>query len=116
MSVAQTRPGTLRSIAALLSCLAGIALIAGLWLRDLSGMVVVDAVGGSIYLLLALGLLGRSCFSLFVGATLPAAVAAALWWSPLPEVPFREQQAVGNVLISLLCVLALWQVRHFRRP
>ncbi len=108
-----SRPAnSLRRVAALLSCIAGIALIAGLWLRDLSGMVVIDAVGGAIYLLLALGLLGNSRFSLFMGIAIPSAVAAALWSWPLPEVPFREQQIIGNGLIAVLCALALWRVRN----
>jgi hypothetical protein len=95
-----------------LCSLAGVALIAGLWLRELSGLVVIDAVGGAVYLLLALGLLGHSRFSLFMGIVIPSAVAATLWWWPLPEVPFREQQIIGNGMIALLCAFALWRVRN----
>lgn len=112
MVALQESTNTIRGLAALLSCFAGLALIAGLWLRDLSGMVVIDAVGGAIYLLLALGLLGNSRFSLFMGIAIPTAVAAALWWWPLPEVPFREQQIIGNGLIAALSAIALWQVRN----
>lgn len=103
---------TPRRLAALLCSLAGVALIAGLWLRDISGLVVIDAVAGAIYLLLALGLLGNSRFSLFMGIAIPCAAAAGLWWWPLPEVPFREQQILGNAMIAALCAFALWRVRH----
>lgn len=101
----------LRLLAAVLVTAVGVALVAALWLRPLTSAAVVEALLGAIYLILAIGLLGRSRFSLVLGILIPGAVAATLLLANASE-PLRTLRLAADCAIALCCVLALWQVRH----
>ena len=57
---------TLRQITMLLTLSMGILLIAGLWQSDLSATQLIDAGRGTLFLLLALGLMGTRRLSLII--------------------------------------------------
>ena len=65
----------LRLLAAALVAASGAALVAALWLRPLTAEAVLDVLLGAVYLILGIGLLGRSRFSLVLGIVIPGAVA-----------------------------------------
>ena len=90
----------LRSVAAAVLCLSGLGLIAALWLQDLSGMALADALLGSVYLVIAIGLMGQSRFSLVLAIVVPAAVIGGiLYATPEPVQVYRLRVAVDGVAI-----------------
>ena len=106
----------LRSVAGALAVLSGLSQIAALWLRELTGLAVIDAVVGAIYLLLALGLFGRSRFSLFMGIVVPASAIAWFTWLRSDPGTFHQQRLAADAMIVLLCLIALWRVRKIPTP
>ena len=107
------RPGSLlRTTAACLMSLSGLAQIAALWLRELSGTALVDGLLGTVYLITGIGLFGHSRFSLFVAIVIPAVAGGALLYTlPLPGHAYTLRMAVDAAIV-LLCTIVLWQVRH----
>jgi hypothetical protein len=102
----------LRTLAATLMCLSGIGLIAALWLRDLTGTAVGDVLLGSVYLVIGIGLFGRSRFSLFLAIVIPAVVTGLLLYTaPHAERAYNLRIAV-DILVVLCCVIELWRVRN----
>jgi hypothetical protein len=101
----------LRKLAATLLTLSGIAHIAALWLRELNGAALADALLGAVYLIIGIGLFGQSRFSLFMAIVIPAA-AAALVLNAFPEHDdiYRTRIAVDAIVI-LSCTVVLWSVR-----
>ena len=57
---------TLRQLTMLLTLSMGILLVAGLWQSDLSAAELIDAGRGTLFLLLALGLMGTRRLSLII--------------------------------------------------
>ncbi len=102
----------LRTTAATLMCVSGLGQIAALWLRELSGPALTDGLLGTVYLVIGIGLFGRSRFSLFMAIVIPAVASGVLLYSgPLAGQHYMLRIAVDAAVV-LLSVVVLWQVRH----
>ena len=101
-----------RIAAAVIASVSGLGQIASLWLRDLSGAAVGDALLGAVYLLIAIGLFGRSRLSLFLATIVPAAAAISTAY----RMPHPEDITVLRIALDLIIVvfstLELWRTRH----
>ncbi len=107
------RAAYLRPLLALLVALSGAAQIGALWFRELGDAAMLDAVMGAIYLVLALGLLGQSKFSLFLGIALPCAMAALqLSQSELMGTAKQLRLAVDLMVPPLCAVLLLQRLKR----
>ena len=109
-------PGTpasfVRIAAAVVAGASGLGQIAALWLRDLSGAAVGDALLGAVYLLIAIGLFGQSRLSLFLAAVVPAAAAISIAYSmPHPE-DLTVLRIAMDLSIIVFSTLELWRTRH----
>lgn len=101
-----------RFAAAVIASVSGLGQIAALWLRDLSGAAVGDALLGAIYLLIAIGLFGRSRLSLFLAAIVPAAAAiSTAYRMPHPE-DITMLRIALDLSIIVFSTLELWRTRH----
>ena len=101
----------LRNSAAALVTALGTGLVAALWFRDLDAAALADALAGSVYLFIGIGLFGRSRFVLFVAI---AACAANAWYlSRYGSTPGSVQQLriLADLIVVLCCGWVLWQVR-----
>jgi len=108
-----TGPGSLlRHTAATLMCLSGVAQIAALWLRELTGTALIDGLWGTVYLAIGIGLFGHARLSLFLGIVVPCAAIAILFYTiPQPEQIYALRIAI-DVVVVLLCAIVLWETRH----
>lgn len=68
----------LRVLAAMLIMASGVGQVALLWLRDLTADTLTGAFVGVVYIIIGIGLLGQSRFTLFVAIAIPLAAAAVL--------------------------------------
>lgn len=102
----------LRMFAASLVLLSGLAQLGSLWLRELDGRSITDGVLGGVYLILALGLFGRSRFSLFMGILIPTVTATTLLFFYPASIEWQLQRYATDAVIALLCLLVLWRVRN----
>jgi hypothetical protein len=106
----------LRTFAAILISLAGAARITALWFRELTEVAVLDAVLGAIYLIIGIGLFGRSRFTLFVALLVPALDAAWMLHRVPPAALNGVQLARLSVdllvVLSAALVLARWRARR----
>jgi len=101
-----------RIAAAVIASVSGLGQIASLWLRDLSGAAVGDALLGAVYLLIAIGLFGWSRLSLFLAAIVPAAAAiSTAYRMPHPE-DITVLRIALDLIIVVLSTLELWRTRH----
>ncbi len=103
---------SLRRLAAVLTCLSGLWQVAGLWLAPLTAQTVLDALCGSVYLLIAVGLAGQSRFALWLAI---AVTACMLWFNFTGEPPLERPaliRAAVDALIILLSIRVLWLLRH----
>jgi len=107
----------LRIVAAAVITVSGIALVSSLWLLPLDAQVLLGAALGWAYLILGLGLWGRSTLSLWLGMALPAAaLTTTLWpWQEQPTV-LQLWRAAADCVAILCCLLALWRSAGPRRP
>jgi hypothetical protein len=112
MPVFETRK--FRDLAAALMLLAGVTHVAQLWLYALSGTTVLAALLGMFYFLIALGLAGRSRFSLWVGVMIPGLGAAAglQFYLSRPPVELTLLNVCINSLVVILCAYTLFRTRH----
>ncbi len=102
----------LRNFAAILITCSGTAQIAALWHRALTEMALLDALIGSVYLIIGLGLFGLSRFTLFMGIVVPAASAAYLYPDfPAGSAIYSARLAVDAVVV-FCCAVVLWHVRR----
>jgi hypothetical protein len=106
----------LRNCAATLITLSGIGHIAALWLRELTPSALVDALLGSVYLIIGIGLFGQSRFTLFMAILVPAAAAWLILDAGLQQDPVYRARLATDGLVALLSALALWQVRRVPTP
>ena len=90
---------TLRQLSMLLTLTMGILLIARLWQSDLSAAGLIDAGRGTLFLLLALGLMGTRRLSLILTALLCCAALPPLL---LGDSPGRPSDWLA-LLTLLLC-------------
>jgi hypothetical protein len=106
-------PQQLRLLPALTIALSGVCQVAALWFRELDDAAVIDALIGAVYLFIAIGLFGRSRFTLFVGIVVPliAGAFALANWQQLPE-PWLALRLAADAVITLGCTVVLWRVRH----
>ncbi|QIB66174.1 hypothetical protein [Kineobactrum salinum] len=103
-----------RNWAALLVTASGLWQITGLWRYRLTEETLLTALTGSIYLLMAIGLFGRSRFTLFLAIvvcgtfTLLGLSQTGLWsWPPLALL-----RTGTDLLATVLCARVLWTLRH----
>lgn len=102
----------LRNLAAILITLSGTGQIAALWMRELNGVAVIDALLGAVYLITGIGLFGQSRFTLFMAILIPAAAAwYVLTWFPGLG-PIYNARLATDGIVMLCSLVALWQVRH----
>lgn len=86
--------------------------IASLWLRDLTGEAIVDALIGAVYLIIGIGLFGQSRFTLFMGIIIPAGGAWYVFrYLPYGE-PIYEARMTIDAMVILCSAFTLWQARH----
>ena len=103
---------SLRFLAACLLTGSGVAHIAGLWFRELDERAVGAMLLGAVYLIIAIGLFGQSRFSLFLGALVPAASIAVIWWTLQPVEPVYRLRMSVDAAVALFSLVALWRVRN----
>ena len=102
----------LRNGAAILITLSGTGLIAALWLRDLTGAALTDALLGAVYLIIGIGLFGQSRFTLFMAIVVPAIAAGLLFYAfPDPGQVHTARLAIDAVVV-LCSTIVLWDVRN----
>ncbi len=108
-----TRFFRLRILAAALITLSGAGQVAQLWFRDLSGTAVAEAVLGIAYILVGIGLLGQSRFTLFVAIVVPALAATRIIDTVTPQNPgaLLIARVAVDVIVVLCCVIELLRVR-----
>ena len=102
----------LRNFAATLITLSGIAHIAALWHRQLTEAALLDALVGAVYLIIGLGLYGRSRFALFMGIVTPAA-GVAYTQTHFPDSGAIYSARLGvDAVVVFCCAMVLWRVRN----
>jgi len=104
---------TLRLVAATLVTSAGALRVASLWLRELNQAAVLSLLLGAVYLLIGIGLFGRSRFALFMGMLVPAAtsVLAVSYFTMAGLHPVQWAGLCADAVAVACCVCVLWQVR-----
>ncbi len=105
----------LRNIAATLATLSGVALIGALWLRELDGVALMDAVAGSVYLFVGIGLYGSSRFTLFVATAVAAAGLAMVAGRPGNPDALLQLRMLVDLIIILCSAWVLWRLRNKHR-
>jgi hypothetical protein len=112
MPVYATR--NLRNLAAALMLMSGLTHIGQLWFVKLDGNVLLAALLGMFYLLVSLGLSGRSRFTLWLASCLPAAAAGAAVLKP--ETRSLETLWIwhigADIAVPCLCLYILYRTRH----
>lgn len=101
-----------RYAAATIVAISGLAQVASLWRHRLSEGVLVTALIGSVYLLIAIGLYGRSRFTLGLAVTVCGACAGMLVVSGVPWPPAHYMRFASDIAVVVLCCRVLWSVRH----
>jgi hypothetical protein len=103
-----------RNIAAILITLSGTGLIALLWFRELTGAALIDALLGTVYLYIGIGLLGQSRFTLFVAMVVPAgALGMVLRETPLEQLNSLQLARVSiDAAVIVIATIVLWRVRN----
>lgn len=114
MSVFETR--WLRDLAAALMLLSGVTHVAQLWLYALSAASMFAALFGMFYFLIALGLAGKSRFTLWLGVAIPAlGVIAGIQRYLSPEtVDLGRLNVAINLTVIIICGQVLFRTRHAR--
>lgn len=112
MSVYATRK--FRNAAALLMLIAGVLQVALLWFRETSPLNLGIALAGMFYLLLALGLSGRSRFTLWLttASVMLAAAARSTLWIPTTPDPVLAMLMTIDGAVALLCLYILFRTRY----
>lgn len=102
-----------RVLTALLILASGSGQVALLWLHDLDPSILIGAFLGVVYIIIGLGLLGQSRFTLFVAVVVP--LAGALWLLNLiSESGINTMQfalLIVDVLVAFSAVLILVNTR-----
>ncbi len=102
----------LRGLAAIMMSASGVAHVGALWFRELSHTAVQDALLGTTYLIIGIGLFGQSRFSLVMAVVIPAVF---LWFALYPAFlldSLLQLRLAVHGLIALFCLVVLWQVRN----
>ena len=106
----------IRLAAALIAVLSGLGQIGALWLRDLSGAAVGDALLGAVYLMIAIGLFGRSRLSLFLAIAVSAAASLSTAYRMTYPADIDLLRITLDLGIMLFSALELWRTRHHTTP
>jgi hypothetical protein len=93
----------LRVLAAFLITLSGVGQVAMLWFRELTGVALLDAMMGVVYIIIGIGLQGQSRFTLFVAIAVPAA-AMVLMLQSAPGGALGSLQ-VSRLVMDLMVIL-----------
>lgn len=105
-----------RNAAAALMLASGISHIAQLWFSDADAYTLLLGLLGMYYLVLALGLSGRSRFTLWI--TVASVVASGAFglaqWSPQEPEILLAWHIVADATAALLCIYVLYQNRYSR--
>ncbi len=105
----------LRYLAATVVTVSGTALVGALWFRDLTGEALLDALIGSIYLFIGIGLYGRSRFTLFLAIAVAVAhlafLASTTGLAGTAD-PLQQLRSLADLVVILCSGWVLWQVRH----
>lgn len=103
----------LRILAATLACGSGAAHIGALWFRELSTIAIASMLIGAVYLVVGIGLYGRSRFALFIALVIALVnIGLMKTYSATTELNiFLSAGVVIDVLIVACCTLTLWHVR-----
>lgn len=103
-----------RNAAALLMLASGISHVAQLWFSDIDAFHLLEGLLGMYYLLLSLGLSGRSRFTLWITAFSVIANGGYGLGRWLPEQP--DLLLAGHILadatVALLCLYILYRTRY----
>jgi hypothetical protein len=112
MPVYATR--NLRNLTAVLMLLSGLTHVGQLWFVKLNGIALLAALLGMFYLLISLGLSGRSRFTLWLASFLPAAAACVSVLKPeASPLPVLRLGHLGvDITVSCLCLYILFRTRH----
>lgn len=102
----------LRHLAAALVTAIGLWQIAKLWLQHFSEDLLLEALWGGIYLLLALGLVGRSRFSLFATSVVCFGYIVWVLQTRGLATPLEGLVALINLCLTGLGLSLLWSLRH----
>jgi len=90
----------------------GVGHLASLWFRELSAAALLDALWGSCYLFIAIGLFGLSRFTLFI-ATVVSAVGVWLILAPSQPLGLIDlTQVTSHFIVATLCASLLYKMRH----
>ncbi len=92
--------------------LSGIAQVAALWHRELTEPAVIDALIGSVYLIIGIGLFGQSRFTLFMAIFIPLAAAGYCLSLHAPDTLLIQARIAVDGLAALASLLVLWSVRN----
>ena len=104
----------LRVLAAILITTSGVGQVALLWFRDLSASTLTGAFIGVVYIIIGIGLLGQSRFTLFVAIVIPLS-AAVLLLNVVPGGAPNTLQIIRlsiDLLVILCSTLALANSRE----
>jgi hypothetical protein len=103
---------TLRQLTMLLTLTMGILLIARLWQSDLSPTGLIDAGRGTLFLLLALGLMGTRRLSLIITGLLCCAALPPLLSGDSPGQPSDWLALLTLLLCAVLSLAPAAQPAH----
>ncbi len=104
----------IRNTAAVLMLAAGISHISQLWLRDIDVTSLSFGLLGMYYLVLALGLSGRSRFTLWItsiSVVTSASHAVSRWPSGQLD-PLLAGHILVDITVACLCLYILFRTRH----
>ena len=102
----------LRNLAAILITFSGIGHIAALWLRELTELAVLDALLGTVYLIIGIGLFGQSRFALFMAIVTPGAISGFLLANVTEPGQIMTVRITIDVIVVCCSLIVLWQVRN----
>ncbi len=103
----------LRVLAATLATASGAAHIGALWFRELSAIAIISMLIGAVYLIVGIGLYGRSRFALFIAIVIALInIGLIKLHSTTVELnTFLSAIVAADAMIVLCCALVLWHVR-----
>ncbi|MCB1702750.1 MAG: hypothetical protein H6985_13445 [Pseudomonadales bacterium] len=93
----------LRLLAAILITVSGTGQVAMLWFRELTGAALIDALLGVVYIIIGIGLLGQSRFTLFMAIAVPMA-ASVLILNSAPDGGFNMLQ-ISRLSMDLAVIM-----------
>lgn len=90
----------------------GLFLIGTLWARELSGQALLDALFGSVYLFIAIGLFGQSRFTLFVAMGVTAGSILLLTKGDSASGTLSQARVLLEALVFICSAGLLYRVKE----